>query len=117
MSRVAEDDFAALQQNWMVVGRVGRESRFHRQRPKRRADMIESGPFNHSKAGVSGRKPADQRDKSRPEKQHACCCALRERPAPNDVSPQKWQNKKVAPHHKLEIVPIPWGGLNKIAED
>ena len=43
MPGIAEDDFAALQQNRMIEGRVSGESGFHRQRAKCRADVIESG--------------------------------------------------------------------------
>ena len=69
MPRVAEHNFAALQQNWMIEGRVSGESGVHRQRPKCRADVIESGSLNQSKARVSGRQAAKQRDKSRTEEQ------------------------------------------------
>src|SRR5215831_3404441 len=116
MSRIPEDNFAALQQNWMVVSRVRGEASFHRQRSKCRADVIEPGAFDQSKAGVSGRQPAEQRDKSRTKKQQTCSRAFRERPLPNDVAPQERQNQKITPYHELQIVPIPRRRLDKIAE-
>ena len=64
MTGVTEDNFAALQQNWMIVGRVSGKSGFHRQWPKCRADVIESGSLNQSKARVSGSQPTEQRDKA-----------------------------------------------------
>ena len=69
MARVAEHNFAALQQNWMIVGRESGESGVHRQRPKCGADVIEPGSLNQSKARMSGRQAAKQRDKSRTEEQ------------------------------------------------
>ena len=69
MTRVAEHSFAALQQNWLIEGRISGESSVHRQRPKCRADVIEPGSLNQSKARVSDRQTAEQRDKSRTEEQ------------------------------------------------
>src|SRR6266513_2602264 len=116
MARVSEHNFAALQQNWMIVGGVSGKSSVQRQRAKGAADVIESGALNQSKAGVSGRQPAEQRDESRTEEQQTCCRPFRKGPASNDVAPQKRQDNKIAPHHELEIVPVPRGGLNEIAE-
>src|SRR5213592_3809840 len=112
MARVAEHNYAALQQNRMIVGRVSGESGLQRQRSKCRADAIESGSLNQSKAGVPGREAAKQRDKSGTEEQQTCCRSFRESPAPNDVAPQKRQDKKIAPYHEFEIVPLPRRGLN-----
>src|SRR5262249_40187751 len=117
MARVTEDNFAALKQNWMIVGRVSGKSGIQRQRPKCRADVIESSSLNQSKARVPGGQTTKQRDKSRTEQQQACCRPFRKGPTPDDVAPQERQNKKVAPHHKFEIVPLPWGGLNEVAEN
>src|SRR6266480_1384495 len=116
MARVSEHNFAALQQNWMIVGGVSAESSVQRQRPKCGADVIESGALDQSKAGVSGRQPAKQCDESRTEEQQTCCRPFRKGPACNDVAPKERQNKEVAPHHKLEIIPVPRRGLNEIAE-
>src|SRR5437899_6076636 len=116
MARVTEDNFAALQQDWVVISRVRGESGFHGQRSKRRADVVESGPFNQSKAGMPGREAAKQRDKSRTEKQQTRSRAFREGPARDNVAPQERQNEKVPPYHQLEVVPIPRSGLDEIAE-
>src|SRR4029453_15109867 len=116
MARIAEHNFAALQQNWMIVGRVSGESGLQRQRLKCRANAIESGSLNQSKARVSGRQASKQRDKSGTEEQQTCCRPSGKGPAPNDVAPQERQDKKVAPHHELEIVPVPRRGLNEITE-
>ena len=69
MTRVAEHSFAALQQNGLIEGGKSGESRVHWQRPKCRTDVIEPRALNQSKARVSGRKPAEQRHKSRTEEQ------------------------------------------------
>ena len=116
MAGVTEDNFAALQQDWVVISRVRGESSFHGQRAKRRADVIESGPFNQSKAGMPGREAAKQRDESGTEEQQTCRRTFREGPARDDVAPQERQNEKVPPYHQLEVVPIPRSGLDKITE-
>src|SRR6516162_4643109 len=100
----------------MVIRRVCGESGFHWQRLKYGADVIESGSFDQSKAGMSGGQPAKKRDKSRTEEQQTCSRPFWERPAPNNVAPQKRQNHKVTPHHELQVVPIPGRGLDEIAE-
>ena len=44
----------------MIEGGISGESGVHRQRPKCRADVIEPGSLNQSKARVSGRQAAKQ---------------------------------------------------------
>src|SRR5262249_10865169 len=69
------------------IGWVGGESGFHRQRSKRRADVIESRALNQSKPRVSSSQPAEQGDKSRTKQQQTCSRAFGKRPARKDVAP------------------------------
>jgi hypothetical protein len=58
MARISQNDFTALKQERMIVGRVGRETSLNGQRPNRRADGIESCAVNQSKARVPGSQAA-----------------------------------------------------------
>ncbi len=114
MTRISQHNFPALQQYRMIVGRVTGESRFYRQRPKRRAGVVESRALDESKARVSGRESTQQGNKPGSEKCNAHRRPFRKGPAADDVAPKKGKNKKVAPDHELKVVPFPWGGFEKV---
>src|SRR5438132_13633231 len=98
----------------MIVGGVGGESGFHRQRPNHLANVVESRALDDSKARMPGRQSAKQGDKSRTEECKTNGRSFRKSPAPEYIAPQEGQNEKVAPDHELEIVPLPWRGFEKI---
>src|SRR5438552_13407046 len=116
MAWISQNDFTALKQERMMVGRVGSETSLDGQRSNRRADRIESRAVHQSKAWVSGSQPAQQRDKSGSEQCDAGNCSFRKRPAPNQITPQKRENEKVTPNHQLEIIPVPRRGLNEVPD-
>src|SRR5437764_43850 len=102
MAWISQNDFTALKQERMIVGRVGSETSLNGQRSNRRADRIESRAVHQSKTWVPGSQPAQQRDKTRSEECNAGNCSFRKRPAPNQITPQKWENEKVTPNHQQE---------------
>jgi hypothetical protein len=58
MAWISQNDFTALKQERMIVGRVGSETSLNGQRPNRRADCIESRAVNQSKAWMPGSQAA-----------------------------------------------------------
>jgi hypothetical protein len=58
MARISQNDFAALKQERMIIGRVSGEASLDRQRPNRSADRIESCAVNESKAWMPGSQAA-----------------------------------------------------------
>src|SRR5262249_23474175 len=117
MARVSQNNFAALEQEGMIVGRESGEASLNWQRLNRRADRIESRALNQPKTRMSGSQTAKQRDKTRSEERNTGDRPFRKRPARKQIAPQKRENEKVPPNHEFEIVPIPRCGLNKIAND
>src|SRR5438270_11748429 len=116
MTSVPEDSFAALQQLWVIVGRIGSEAGFQGQRPNYRADPVESRALNESKTWVPGGKPAQQSDQPRAEECNAHDRAFWKRPTRDDVAPQERENKKVTPNHDFEIVPFPRRRLDEVSQ-
>src|SRR4029077_3220903 len=114
MAWISQNNFPALKQERMIVGRGDSEASLNGQRPNRRADCIESRAINQSKARMPRSPAAQQRDKPGSEECDAGNDSFWKRPAPNQIAPQKRENEKVPPTHQFEIVPIPWRGLNEV---
>src|ERR1700693_1672204 len=111
MPRITKHNFAALEQERMIVDWIGTETSFHRQLSNRDADFIEFRAIRKSKAAPPRRQPAEQADKPGAEERDANRYAHRHRPAGNEMRPQKRKHEKVGPNHDLEIVPTPWRGF------
>src|SRR5205809_8055330 len=93
MAWISQNDFTALKQERVIVGRVGSETSLNGQRSNRRADRIESRAVHQSKTWVPGSQPAQQRDKTRSKECNAGNWCCRKFPVPNQSSPQEWENQ------------------------
>src|ERR1044072_7525953 len=114
MARISKDDFPALEQQGMIIGRIGGETCFDRQTSNHTANRVEFGALHQSKTRMSGRETAEQSHKTGGKQGDTSNCPFRKSPTSNQIAPQKWKDQEITPHHQLEIVPVPGRCLNKI---
>src|SRR5438105_3672001 len=117
MARISHHNFSTLEQQWMVVSRVGRETRFQGHLADSGADGVYFAAIRETETAFPRGQTAKQTYEPRGKKRKVNRRPNRQLPLHDQLPPQKREHDEVSPDSYFQIVPAPRRGFDREKEN